>query len=74
MESIEKHQGLGSVCGGGGTNIIKHKATVPIGVSEPGNATYGGSMLESSEVPALLGLRTIEARMGSLTPVVVNNR
>eukprot|EP00975_Prorocentrum_lima_P064365 12897148-Prorocentrum_lima.AAC.1 len=47
--SIEKHQGLGSVCGVGGTNIIKHKATVPFGVPELGNATYSGSLLENSE-------------------------
>eukprot|EP00975_Prorocentrum_lima_P053297 11176505-Prorocentrum_lima.AAC.1 len=45
--SIEKQQGRGSVCGVGGTTIIKHMATVPIGVLDLGNATYYGSMLEN---------------------------
>eukprot|EP00975_Prorocentrum_lima_P054748 11477011-Prorocentrum_lima.AAC.1 len=44
--SIDKHQGLGSVCGVGGTNVIKHRATVAIGVAELGNMNYSGSMLE----------------------------
>eukprot|EP00975_Prorocentrum_lima_P032546 6835296-Prorocentrum_lima.AAC.1 len=45
--SIDEHQGLGSVCGVGGTNVIKRKATVPIGVAELGSLKYSGSMLEN---------------------------
>eukprot|EP00975_Prorocentrum_lima_P066997 12912394-Prorocentrum_lima.AAC.1 len=44
--SIKKQYGLVSVRGVVGTNTIKHEATVPIGVSERGNSTYSGSMLE----------------------------
>eukprot|EP00975_Prorocentrum_lima_P032861 6900803-Prorocentrum_lima.AAC.1 len=42
--SIEKQHGLGGACGVGGTSTI---TTVPIGVSELGNATYAGSALEN---------------------------
>eukprot|EP00975_Prorocentrum_lima_P029068 6105143-Prorocentrum_lima.AAC.1 len=51
----QRQHGLGSACGVGGTNSIRHKAPVPICVSEVGSATYSGSMLENGEVPALLG-------------------
>eukprot|EP00975_Prorocentrum_lima_P047792 9993768-Prorocentrum_lima.AAC.1 len=50
--NIDEQQGLGRVGRVGGTNVIKHKATVPMGDAELGNVTYSGSMLEDSEVPA----------------------
>eukprot|EP00975_Prorocentrum_lima_P004412 956602-Prorocentrum_lima.AAC.1 len=39
-------------------------ATVPAGVPELGNLPFEGSVLDNSDVPALLGLRTIEALHG----------
>eukprot|EP00975_Prorocentrum_lima_P063000 12888833-Prorocentrum_lima.AAC.1 len=58
---VEEQPGLNSVCGvGGSTNAVKKKATVPRGVPELGNISIRGSVLQNSEVPALLGLRTIE--------------
>eukprot|EP00975_Prorocentrum_lima_P052942 11098740-Prorocentrum_lima.AAC.1 len=65
---MNEQEGLGRVSGVGGTNFIKHKAIVPIGVAELGNVKYSRSMLENSEVPALLGLRTIDGKNGVIDP------
>eukprot|EP00975_Prorocentrum_lima_P027938 5874373-Prorocentrum_lima.AAC.1 len=65
MAIVEEQPGLSSVCGvGGSTNAVRKRATVPIGVPELGNISSKGSVLENSEVPALLGLRTIERLHG----------
>eukprot|EP00975_Prorocentrum_lima_P061362 12863255-Prorocentrum_lima.AAC.1 len=62
---VEDQPGLNSVCGvGGSTNAVKARATVPIAVSELGNLSYRGSVLDNSEVLAVLGLRTIEKLHG----------
>ncbi len=55
---VETQSGLGSVCGvGGSSNAVRSKATVPVGVKELGNTSYTGSVLDDSDVPALLGLK-----------------
>eukprot|EP00975_Prorocentrum_lima_P043468 9126222-Prorocentrum_lima.AAC.1 len=57
---VEDQPGLNSVSGvGGSSNAVRTKATLPIGVSELGNLLFRGSVLDNSDVPALLGLRTI---------------
>eukprot|EP00975_Prorocentrum_lima_P070885 12934600-Prorocentrum_lima.AAC.1 len=49
---------MGSVSRVGGRTIaVQSPATVPIGITELGNATYKGSVLDNSAFPAPLALR-----------------
>eukprot|EP00975_Prorocentrum_lima_P054947 11522703-Prorocentrum_lima.AAC.1 len=62
---MREQSGLNTVCGvGGSSTAVRAKAKVPIGSEGLGDLSFEGSVLDNSEVPALLGLRTIEALHG----------
>eukprot|EP00975_Prorocentrum_lima_P013817 2936309-Prorocentrum_lima.AAC.1 len=56
---VKEQAGLNSVCSvGGSSNAVRTIATVPIGIAILGNLSFEGSVLDNSDVLALLGLRT----------------
>ena len=53
----------GRICGvGTGSPTVNMEATVPIGIPELDIGAYTGPVMENSEVPALLGLRTLQGK------------
>eukprot|EP00975_Prorocentrum_lima_P011548 2453852-Prorocentrum_lima.AAC.1 len=52
---VREQSGLNTVCGiGGSSNAVRTKAKVPIGIEGLGDLSFEGSVLDNSDVPALL--------------------
>jgi hypothetical protein len=63
VDKLERKESVEGV--GPGSTQCENRATVPIALADGSLGTYAASMIESSDVPALLGLRSLQ-QMGAV--------